>query len=161
VLKGQRRERWVDLYTIVKYVHVVLAIVAIGFNATYGIWLNRAAKEPEHMAWALRGIKILDDRFANPAYALLLVTGFVMVFAGDIPLTTFWISTALGIYVVLVLVAILVFTPTLKKQIALAEGGRADSEEFGQLGKRAGMTGGLLAVMVLVIEFLMVTKPTL
>jgi uncharacterized membrane protein len=151
----------VELYTIIKYVHVVLAIVAIGFNASYGIWLNRAAKEPEHMAWALRGIKILDDRFANPAYALLLVTGLAMVVVGDIPLTSFWISTALGIYVVLVLVAILVFTPTLKKQIALAEGGRAGSDEFGQLGKRAGIVGGLLAVMVLVIEFLMVTKPTL
>jgi uncharacterized membrane protein len=151
----------VELYTIIKYVHVVLAIVAIGFNASYGIWLNRAAKEPEHMAWALRGIKILDDRFANPAYALLLVTGLVMVFVGDTSLTSFWISTALGIYVVLVLVAILVFTPTLKKQIALAEGGRAGSDEFAQLGKRAGVVGGLLAVMVLVIEFLMVTKPTL
>jgi uncharacterized membrane protein len=151
----------VELYTIIKYVHVVLAIVAIGFNASYGIWLNRAAKEPEHMAWALRGIKILDDRFANPAYALLLVTGLAMVVVGDIPLTSFWISTALGIYVVLVLVAILVFTPTLKKQIALAEAGRAGSDEFGQLGKRAGIVGGLLAVMVLVIEFLMVTKPTL
>ncbi|MGH2673114.1 MAG: hypothetical protein ACRDHC_09065 [Actinomycetota bacterium] len=38
----------------------------------------------------LRGIKVLDDRFANPAYGLLLVTGLIMVWVGDLSLTQFW-----------------------------------------------------------------------
>ena len=41
-------------YDFIKFIHVLLAIVAIGFNATYGIWLSRAAKEPEHEAFTLR-----------------------------------------------------------------------------------------------------------
>ncbi|MDQ4095161.1 MAG: DUF2269 domain-containing protein, partial [Actinomycetota bacterium] len=71
------------LYEVLKYVHIVLAILAIGFNASYGIWLARAAKEPEHTGYALRGIKVLDDRVANPAYALLFVTGVLLVLLGD------------------------------------------------------------------------------
>jgi len=56
-----------SLYSILKFFHVLLAIVAVGFNASYGIWLARAAREPQHELHVLRGIKILDDRFANPA----------------------------------------------------------------------------------------------
>ncbi len=44
------------LYEVIKFFHVLLAIVAVGFNATYGIWLARAAKEPEHEAFTLGGV---------------------------------------------------------------------------------------------------------
>lgn len=30
-------------YELLKYVHVLMAIVAVGFNASYAIWLRRAA----------------------------------------------------------------------------------------------------------------------
>ena len=69
-----------SLYTFLKFLHIVFAIVAIGFNVSYGIWLRRAATEPEHAAHILRGVRLLDDRFATPAYVLLLVTGVLMVF---------------------------------------------------------------------------------
>jgi uncharacterized membrane protein len=78
----------------------VFAIVAIGFNVSYGIWLRRAATEPEHAAHILRGVKLLDDRFATPAYVLLLVTSVLMVFVGDISYSTFWIASGLVLYVV-------------------------------------------------------------
>jgi hypothetical protein len=48
--------------------HVFLAIVAVGFNISYSVWLAREARDPtEQCLYVLRGIKILDDRFANPA----------------------------------------------------------------------------------------------
>lgn len=75
-------------YTTLKFLHVLLAIVAVGFNASYGIWLSAAARNPEHEGFALRQIKVLDDRFANPAYALLLVTGLSMVWVGNLDLAT-------------------------------------------------------------------------
>jgi hypothetical protein len=64
----------------------------------------------------LRGIKVLDDRFANPAYALLLALGIAMVLESGIPWSTFWIAASLVIYVVLVLTAVLGYTPTLPTQ---------------------------------------------
>jgi hypothetical protein len=32
-------------YTILKFAHVLLAIVAVGFNASYGVWIARAARD--------------------------------------------------------------------------------------------------------------------
>ena len=59
-------------YPTIKFVHILLAIVAIGFNATYGIWISHAARHsPKELGFALRGVKRLDDRWANPAYGLL------------------------------------------------------------------------------------------
>lgn len=149
------------LYEFLKYIHVVLAIIAIGFNASYGIWLTRAGKEPEHAGHVLKGVKVLDDRFANPAYALLLVTGVSMVLLEDIPFSTFWIAAGLVLYVIAVLGGLLGYTPVLRNQILLWQAGKADSPEFARLSKRGAIIGVLLAVDVLTIEFLMVTKPTL
>jgi uncharacterized membrane protein len=150
-----------SLYTVIKFFHVLLAILAVGFNASYGIWVTRAAREPEHQLHVLRGIKVLDDRFANPAYALLLVTGLAMVIVGDLALSTFWIATALVLYAVLLVVALAVYTPNLRRQIAVLESDGADSDEYRRLSRRGAVVGPLLGVIVLGIVFLMVTKPTL
>jgi uncharacterized membrane protein len=146
-------------YTAIKFLHVLLAIVAIGFNATYGIWLARAARESEHELFALRGIKALDDRFANPAYALLLITGLGMVVVGHLDLTTLWLAAALVLYSVLVIIGLGVYTPTLRKQISALEASGSSSVEYRAVAKRGQIVGGILAVVVIAIVFLMVTKP--
>ncbi len=148
-------------YSLLKFVHVVLAIVAVGFNASYGIWLARAAREPQHLGHVLRGIKTLDDRFANPAYMLLLVTGLLTAVAGNIPFETFWIAASIGLWVVLVAGGLAIYTPTLRRQIALVEAGQAETDEYRALARRGALAGVVLAVIVVVIVFLMVTKPTL
>ncbi len=149
------------MYEFLKFLHVLLVIIAVGFNASYGIWFARAAKEPEHEAHVVRGIKILDDRFANPAYVLILVTGIAMVLVGDLDFSTFWIAGGLTLYVFLSLLAILVFTPLLRKQVDLAEAGGVATDEYKALAKRGSLLGISMAVMVITIVFLMVTKPTL
>jgi uncharacterized membrane protein len=148
-------------YEVLKFFHVLLAIVAVGFNASYAIWLARAAREPEHEGFALRGVKLLDDRFANPAYALLLVTGLLMVWVGHLELAKFWLLTALVLYAVAVGLGLFVYTPTLRAQIAALETSGAGSSEFQTLAKRGTTVGIVLAVDVIAIVFLMVTKPTL
>jgi uncharacterized membrane protein len=156
---GEGRLLALTTYTFFKFLHVLMAIVAVGFNATYGIWLARAAREPEHQAHVLRGIKVLDDRFANPAYALLLVTGLVMVWVGDLELTQFWLAGGLTLYVVAVVLGLFVYTPTLRRQIQALQTG--DTAELQRLSARGTAVGVALAVDVVVIVFLMVTKPTL
>lgn len=151
----------ITLYTWLKFLHVLLAIVAVGFNASYGIWLARAARAPEHELHVLRGIKVLDDRFANPAYALLLVTGISMVVVGDLSLKTFWLATALVLYGVLVVVGLFVYTPTLRRQISVLEEQGAATAAYQGLAQRGRVVGIVLAVIVIAIVFLMVTKPTL
>jgi uncharacterized membrane protein len=147
------------LYTGLKFLHVLLAIIAVGFNATYGIWLARAARDPQHELHVLRGIKFLDDRFANPAYGLLLVTGLSMVFVGDLSLGQFWLAMGLGLYVLAILLGLLVYTPTLRRQIELLQR-EGRSEAYQRLATRGATVGIVLAVDVIAIVFLMVTKPT-
>jgi uncharacterized membrane protein len=148
-------------FEIVKWIHILMAIVAVGFNASYGIWLARAAKEPEHQLHVLRGVKILDDRFATPAYGLLLATGIWMIAISPFEIATFWILTALALYAVAVILGAAAYTPTLRKQIAVLESEGPSSPSFRRLAARSRVVGIVLAVDVVIIVFLMVTKPTL
>ena len=148
-------------FEIVKFLHVLFAIIAVGFNASYGIWLARAGRNPQLLGPVLRGIKVLDDRFANPAYGLLLVTGLIMIAISPFELTTFWIVLALVLYAVTILGGALVYTPTLRNQIRMLEAEGPDSEDYRRLATRGRITGIILAFTVVAIVFLMVTKPTL
>ncbi|HEV8468661.1 MAG TPA: DUF2269 family protein, partial [Candidatus Limnocylindria bacterium] len=90
-----------SVFVVIKFLHVLLAIIAVGFNATYGVWLARIAREPvATQSFVLRGIKRLDDWFANPAYVLLAVTGLMLVFIGDLRLNTFWIAGGLVLWAI-------------------------------------------------------------
>jgi uncharacterized membrane protein len=162
VVDGGQEEDVISGYELLKFVHVLMAILAVGFNASYAIWLRRASREPEHQSFALRGVKALDDRFANPAYAVLLVTGLIMVLTTPgLHITTFWVLAGLGLYVVTVIVAAGVYTPTLRRQIEALEAEGAGSARYQALARRSTVSGMALGVIVTVIVFLMVTKPTL
>jgi uncharacterized membrane protein len=148
------------LLTIVLLFHILAAIVAVGFNISYAVWIVRARREPTHTAFALKGVKFLDDRIANPAYGVLLVTGLLLVYLGHYSITTRWIDSALILFVALIAVAAFVFTPALREQVKLAEAGDTSSAAFMRLGKRGQIAGQALGLIVLVILALMVFKPT-
>jgi uncharacterized membrane protein len=149
-------------YLILKYVHVLLAITAVGSNITYAAWNARAPREPEHLGFALRGIKFIDDRIANPCYGLLLLSGLALVFVG--PWHTSWprwIVSALVLYVVLIVVAFAGYSPALRRQIAALEAEGDRSASFLKWTRRARITGIVTLPVVLAIIFLMVVKPTI
>lgn len=148
-------------YVLVKWIHVLMAITALGANITYGLWLTRAAREPQHLAFALRGIKMLDDRIANPAYGVLLITGMAMAGMGRISLTTPWLLTSLILYVVLVVIAAAGYTPTLRRQIQALDADGPNSTAYQALAARGTRLGIVLAVIAVIIVFMMVTKPVL
>lgn len=149
-----------DLYPWFKTLHILFAIVAVGLNISYGIWQARAARESEHMGFALRGIKFLDDFVANPSYVGLLLVGIILVLIGPYEFTTLWVAVAIGLYVAMGVVALAFYSPTLRRQIAAYEAGGAQSAEFQALGARGRLLGIVLAVLVLAIIVLMVVKPS-
>jgi uncharacterized membrane protein len=148
-------------FLIVKYIHILAAIVAVGLNISYVVWILRSQREPAHTAFALKGIKFLDDRIANPAYGLLLLTGLLMVFLAGYSLTTLWIDIALVLFVFLIVVAAAFYTPALREQIKLVESGDTTSAEFIRLANRGRIAGQALGAIVLVILATMVFKPHL
>jgi uncharacterized membrane protein len=149
----------VDFYPWLKTLHILLAIVAVGFNISYGVWTARAARDPRHLGYVLRGIKFLDDRIANPAYAGLLLIGLLLIFVGPYDLTDTWVFVAIALYVLMGTVAILFYSPSLTRQIAAYESGGPTSPEFAALGNRTRILGIVLGVIVLLILVMMVVKP--
>jgi uncharacterized membrane protein len=150
-----------DWYPWLKTLHILFAIVAVGLNISYGIWQVRAAREPEHTGYALRGIKFLDDRVANPSYGGLLIVGVLLVLLGPWEFTQFWVYGALVLYAALAVIAFGFYSPTLKRQIAAYEASGAASPEFVALGARSRAIGIVLGIIVVAIIVLMVVKPGL
>lgn len=149
------------LYPWLKIGHILLAIVAVGFNLTYGILIRRAAREPEHMGHVLRSVKVLDDRFATPAYILLPVLGVAMVFIGGYDITELWILGSLALWAVVAVLGATLYSPTLRRQIASLDAGGPATAEFQSLMVRGNAIGAVIGVVVVVIIGLMVLKPTL
>jgi uncharacterized membrane protein len=149
------------LFLIVKYIHILSAIVAVGMNISSALWMLRARSQPDHLAFALKWVKFIDDRVANPAYGLLLITGLLMVVLLPYPITTFWIDVSLVLYAIVVVLAIAVFTPALRDQLRLAEAGEMSSASYARVERRGQLAGQLIGVVVLVILAMMVFKPTL
>jgi uncharacterized membrane protein len=147
------------LFLILKYIHILAAIAAVGLNISYAVWFISASREPAHTGFALKGVKFLDDRIANPAYVVVLISGVVMVFLGGYSLTTLWIDLALLLFVALAVLGFAFYSPTLRDQIKLVETGDTTSAEFTRLGRRGQILGQVMAVIVLGILVLMVFKP--
>lgn len=84
-----------------------------------------------------------------------------MAAVGKIPLGRPWLATSLGLYLVLSVVGLMGYTPTLRRQIAALDAGGPASAEYRALAARGQRLGALLAVLVVVIVLLMVTKPAL
>jgi uncharacterized membrane protein len=148
-------------YTAIKFIHILAAIIAFGFNATYAIWLIRAQRNPQHTDFALRGVKFMDDYFANPAYILLLLSGLAMAYIAPYPLTTFWIAGGIVLWIIAIILGYGVYTPTLSRQIRALAASGPESAEFRALSTRGTVVGITLAVLVTLILVLMVFKPTL
>jgi uncharacterized membrane protein len=149
------------LFLLVKWIHVLSAITAVGANATYGIWISRARREPAVLPFVLHSIKLIDDRVANPLYALLLLTGLTMAFIIPIPLNTSWLMTALILYTIATILGMAVFVPIFRRHIQLMEREGIESPRYRAAARQGMVLGLIVGLDVLVIIFLMVVKPAL
>lgn len=149
------------VYLSLKWIHILAAVIALGTNLTYSIWLMRTVNNPDQLLFTLKTIKLLDDKVANPAYILSLITGLGMVFVSGWSLTTPWLMLSVVLYSVVVVLGLFGYTPTLNKQIAIVEGGGIFTEAYTAVARRGTLLGVVLGVLVVSIIFLMVFKPLL
>src|SRR5213593_4743042 len=110
-----------SLVLILKVIHVLSAITAVGANLTYTYWMRYAGRDRDRLVWTMNGIRRLDNFIATPAYVVLAITGVLMVLAGAFSFTTGWIIAAIVLYVLVVIIGIALYSPGLKRQIAEAE----------------------------------------
>jgi uncharacterized membrane protein len=147
-----------SLVLILKLIHVLAAIVAVGANVTYAFWLRAAGREPARLVFVIETVRTLDTRVANPAYGVLLITGVLMVMAGQYSFETAWLALAIALYVVVALLGIFAFAPAIRRQLAEAERDPT-SAAYEIAARRSSRLGWLTTAIVLVIVALMVLKP--
>ncbi len=150
-----------SLYVVLKFIHIASAITAVGANITYGVWSVRAQSDASQLGFALKGIKFIDDRIANPAYGVLFLTGALMLIVGHWSITTPWIIAALVLFAALAVLAFRFYSPLLRNQIRLVDAGDTTSAEFERLSRRSAMLGPTLGFLAILILVMMVFRPTL
>jgi uncharacterized membrane protein len=151
----------VSLYEFLKFLHVLAAIVAVGTNVTYFVWLRQVPKHPEQELFILRGIRLLDSRLANPGYISLLALGILLVIEGFPEFTSFWVAASLVLYVAVAVFGGVFFAPALRRQRELLESEGPRGPTAAEAARRTAVMGLLTMIPVLAIVFFMVVKPDL
>jgi uncharacterized membrane protein len=154
------------VFQVALFLHVLGAVIALGFSLSYGLWLARGeAGGPERRLFALQTISWIDRRLTTPAFVLQAVTGVSLVLLSDLArFREAWLELAIGIYVVLTVLAITRYAPAHRRQTALADAvanGAGDEEAYRAAGVTARRWGTLVTALTLVILLLMVWKPAL
>jgi uncharacterized membrane protein len=155
-----------DWRTVVLVLHIMGAIVALGFSLSYGLWTARGSAEgAAQRVFALRTVSWIDRRFTTPAYVLQAVTGVLLVALIDWDLLRqAWLEVSIGIYVLLTILAIVAFAPAHRRQTAVAEriaAGEDLEAEHTSAATAATRWGLVVTLLTVLIVVLMVSKPAL
>jgi hypothetical protein len=146
------------IYTLLVYIHILSGMIAIGFNFTYVVWIQRGKRDRDTLIFALKGVKFLDDYIANPLYIIAGISGVLMILMGKAVASWLWI--AIIIYGVVMLIAYLVYTPLLSRQIRLLAEKGMEAPEYRQIANRSNVIGAMMGMAVIIIVALKIFEPT-
>lgn len=146
-------------YVWLKFFHILIAIIALGTSAGLGIIMEFYGDHPVHGLFMLRAVKRLVAFVVIPGYLLMVVTGLWLTH--DAWSFTFrWIQTALVLWV-LGAVAFTGSLVLLNKQIELFEANGPTSTSYKRVSLLGRFFGGASGLIILIIVYLMVAKPSL
>jgi uncharacterized membrane protein len=146
---------------LLKLVHIASAVVAVGANVSYAVWLGSAGRDRDRLRFTIETIHRIDRQVANPGYILVLLTGIGMVATGQYRFGapgTAWLTVAVILYVVTAVIGFHDFAPALRVQSVEAQRDPA-SEAYAAAAARTRRLSILTTGIVGVILILMVTKP--
>lgn len=159
-----------SLFTILLFLHVLGAIAAFGSSFTAFPAIGAmGGKEPMHGNFALRVSEVISKR-VWPLALIQGVTGVLLILVGNVDLTkALWLDVAIVLYVGALAFSYFRQTPTLHKLIDMTKTpppppapGAAPAgppPAFLALVKQLQQGGMILGLLVIVIVFLMVTRP--
>jgi uncharacterized membrane protein len=147
------------VYTLLRFLHVLSAVVAVGTNLTYRVLLARAHREPAHLGHVLETIRVLDRRVAMPGYAVVLVTGLLLVWMGPATITTSWVLASLVVFVVVAVIGAAALAPAMRAMRQHVAAGGHETPEYRRAQVRAYRLIAVATALVVIILYFMVAKP--
>jgi hypothetical protein len=144
-------------FLIVKLLHILLAIVGVGFTTSFGLIMACA---PPERPIAINAIARLE-KVSGPAFGGLLVTGLLMAWLGNLDWKVLWFASSLALMVVAMALSLGVARPTLAKQVELCKQSPPPVDELSRLGARSKRVGMILSLISLTLISLMIFKPVL
>lgn len=142
------------------FLHILAAIIAFGPIFVFPLVGVLAAKQPQHIAFAVAVNEAIEERLVTPIAATMLISGSGLIWTANI---NFFATPYLIVAVVLYLAAMGIGTgillPNTKKMMAIVNGDEGPTPQLFQLIKANQRFGGATTVFFLVIVFLMIVQP--
>ncbi|WP_374249456.1 DUF2269 family protein [Thermomonas sp.] len=87
-------------YLALKWVHVLSStlLLGTGLGIAFFMWMAHLTRDARTIAATARVVVIADGVFTAPAVVVQLVTGLWLAQVLHLPLTTFWVKTALLLF---------------------------------------------------------------
>jgi uncharacterized membrane protein len=149
------------LYNTLKFLHILLTIIAVGYSMSFGLILSRAAKanqDGRELKYALKTVRLMS-RIANVCLVLVALIGVGMVHLQGYSWAAKWIHGSAALFLIVLALGILGQAPMAKRRMAILEARGPSDPEFIKLSKRSAMLGGIAGLITLTIIWLMVAKP--
>jgi uncharacterized membrane protein len=149
------------IYLVLKLLHVVAAIVFMGWFVVAAFWKAQADRngDPAVLRATLDGLRAGDRRFVMPAVVLLLVGGFGAQGAGHVPITDLWIAGSIVLFLLATFASMGRLVPLQKRMLALLGGGSPDRDAYARLSGSWRRWNLIATLSVLLAVILMVFKP--
>lgn len=159
------------LLALILFLHVGGAIVAFGPTYAFLFLGPMAGREPQHVNFALRFQHRVATVLVVPLALFQAVTGLLLIWRVNINLfATNWLLVAIALYIVAMVIALGILPPTVRRLVELTSappaappsGAPAPSgppPHVAALVRRGRLAGMTNSTLILIIVFLMVTKP--
>ena len=111
------------LYNTLKFLHILLTIIAVGYSMTFGLILSRAAKASQdgrELKYALTTVRLMST-IANVCFVLLALLGVGMVHLGGYSWAPMWIHGSAALFLITFALGIFVLGPMVKRRLAILE----------------------------------------
>ena len=152
-----------DFYNLVLVLHILAVIIGFGGMFIAGFYGAEGARRPgsEGLAISETTMKVTSLAPTMAVYTVPIL-GILLILLSDDQwqFSDAWVSLSFLLYIVLVVVAVTVQVPNIRKLIALRSGAEGvQATEVERRTRTAGLVGGIVNLLWVIILFLMVFKP--
>ena len=152
-----------NLYDLVLVLHILAVIIGFGGMFIAGFYGAEGAKRQgrEGLAVAETTMKVTSLAPTMAVYTVPILGILLILLSDDVwQFSDAWISLSFLLYIVIIVLAVTVQVPNIRKMIALRSGTEGvQATEVEKRTRTAAVVGGILNLLWIAILFLMVFKP--